>query len=267
MSGITRTYTFNMTVLEAVILGIVQGLTEFLPVSSSGHLLLAANFLGVGQLGLGFELVCHLGTLAAIIIVMRREVWDIARKPLAKPMRLIVTASVPTAIIAGLISVLFRDALYGNMLVYCFIITGILLLCCGFAANKTAPKPLTYPHAAIIGAAQGIAALPGLSRSGATIAAATILGYPREQAARFSFLISIPVIVGSSIVEIAFNGIGGGIDAPALIAALISSFISGLVAVKFMLKLLEKHSLDGFAIYLMLLSVFMLLNDYVLHIF
>ena len=71
MSGITRTYTFNMTVLEAVILGIVQGLTEFLPVSSSGHLLLAANFLGVGQLGLGFELVYHLGTLAAIIIVMR----------------------------------------------------------------------------------------------------------------------------------------------------------------------------------------------------
>lgn len=260
-------YIYGMNVIEAIILGLVQGFTEFLPVSSSGHLLLFARFLGVGQLSLGFELVCHLGTLLAIIIAMRAEVFALVKKPLSKQVKLLAVASVPTAIIAGLMSVLCRDVLEGSLLVYGFLITGIILLCCGFAVRNAQEKPMLYRHAAVIGAAQGIAALPGLSRSGTTIAAATMLGYGKEQAAKFSFLLSIPVIIGSSIIEIAFNGIGGGIGATALTAAAISSFVSGFIAVKTMLKLLKNHSLDGFAVYLMFLSVFILLNDYVLHIF
>ncbi|MDE6398731.1 MAG: undecaprenyl-diphosphate phosphatase, partial [Clostridiales bacterium] len=250
-----------MTVWQAIILGLVQGLTEFLPVSSSGHLLLFGRFLGVGNVGLGFELVCHLGTLAAICLCMRREIAPLIRHPLSRPVRLIAVASVPTAIIAGILSVFFRDALEGSLLIYGFLATGILLLCCGFAAEKARNTPMLYRHAAIVGAAQGIAALPGLSRSGTTIAAATFLGYDRESAARFSFLLSVPVIVGSSLIELICNGVGGGVSAAALAAACGASFVSGLVAVPFMLKLLRKRGLDGFAVYLFLLSVFLLIND------
>lgn len=256
-----------MTVFEAIIMGLVQGLTEFLPISSSGHLILAGRFLGIGQVSVGFELLCHLGTLAAICAAMRKDVFGLIRKPFSKPVKLIVLASAPTAVIAGIISFFFRDALEGSLLVYCFIITGILLLCCDRASRGKTEKSMIYPHAAIIGAAQGIAALPGLSRSGTTIAAATALGYDREQAARFSFLISIPVIIGSGIVELALNGVGSGISAAALVAAFVASFVSGLCAVSFMLKLLKKHSLDGFAIYLFLLSVFLIINDHALHLF
>lgn len=238
-----------------------------MPVSSSGHLLLMGRFLGVSNVSLGFELVCHLGTLAAVCICMRNDVFALIKKPFARPMRLLLAATVPTAIVAGILSVLFRDALEGSVLVYCFLITGILLLCCGFADKRATEKPMRYPHAACIGLMQGIAALPGLSRSGTTIAAATMLGYGREQAARFSFLLSIPVIVGSSLVELILHGVGSGIGAPALVAAFFSSFVSGLVAVSFMLRILRKHSMDGFAVYLFLLSVFLLINEYALHLF
>lgn len=229
--------------------------------------MLFGRFLGVGTVSVGFELVCHLGTLAAICIALRKDLAGIIKKPFSQPVRTVIVATIPTVIIAGIISFFFRDALEGSMLVYCFIITGILLLCCGFASSRKEEKRMLYPHAAIIGAAQGIAALPGLSRSGVTMATANLLGYNREQSARFSFLISIPIIIGSSVVELALHGVGDGIGAAALIAALVSSFASGLAAVTFMLKLLKKHSLDGFAVYLFLLSVFMLLNDYALHLF
>ena len=177
-----------MTVWEAIVLGITQGLTEFLPVSSSGHLILMGRFLGTADVSVGFELVCHLGTLLAVIIAMRREIWEVARKPLGKQMRLITVASIPTAVIGGIITCFFRDALEGALLIYGFIITGILLICCGIFGKSRARGEMLYPHAAAIGAAQGIAVLPGLSRSGTTIAAATLLGYNREQAAKFSFL-------------------------------------------------------------------------------
>ena len=256
-----------MTVLEAIILGLVQGLTEFLPVSSSGHLLLFGKFLGVGTVSVGFELVCHLGTLAAVCLAMRKDIAGIIKKPFSRQVRTVIIATIPTVIIAGAISYFFRDILEGSMLVYCFIITGILLLCCGFASPKKGELPMTYPHAAAIGAAQGIAALPGLSRSGTTIAVATLLGYNREQSARFSFLLYVPVIVGSSIIELCLHGVGEGIGAAALMSAFAASFISGLVAVSFMLKLLRKRGMDGFAVYLFVLSVFLLINDYALHLF
>lgn len=255
-----------MNIWQAIVMGLVQGLTEFLPVSSSGHLLLAGRFLGLGSVPLGFELVCHMGTLVAVCLCMRREIARVLRHPLEHEAKSLYIACIPTAIVAGLISVFWRDALEGSLLIYGFLVTGILLLCCGFSERQKAQKPLLYRHAAVIGAAQGIAALPGLSRSGATMATAMYLGYDRKQAARFSFLISIPVIVGSSAVELLWGGGAGGIGITACIAAFFASFVSGMFAVSALLKLLEKHSLDGFAVYLFALSVFLLLNDYVLHI-
>ena len=255
-----------MTVWEAIILGLVQGLTEFLPVSSSGHLLLAGRIMGLGTLGLGFELVCHLGTLLAVFLVMRKELFALVRKPFSRRMRVLGLASVCTAVIAGFISVFMRDLLEGSLLTYCFIITGILLLCCGFASQKKAE--VGYGDAAIIGLMQGVACFPGLSRSGTTIATAQFLGIPRKKAAEFSFILSIPVILGSSIIELSLHGLGGGnVGALAMIAAFGASFIGGLFAVVFILKLLQKGNLDWFAVYLFMLSAFMLINDYALHLF
>ena len=256
-----------MNIIEAIILGLVQGFTEFLPVSSSGHLLIVGRFLGVGEVSVGFELVCHLGTLAAVLLVMRKDVFSIVKKPFSRPTALLAVATLITGAIGAVISLFFRDALEGEYLIFGFIATGILLLCCEFGGTHEAEKKMNFGHAAIIGAAQGIAALPGLSRSGTTIAAAKMLGFSREQSARFSFLLSVPVIIGSSLVELLMHGVGAGIGVWALIAACAASFISGLVAVKFMLKLLGKHGMDGFAVYLFVLSVFLLINEYALGLF
>lgn len=256
-----------MTIIEAVILGLVQGFTEFLPVSSSGHLLLFSRFLGVSELSVGFELVCHLGTLTAVVIAMRKPIFEVLRKPISRSSGLIICATAVSAVIVGIISVFFKNILSGELLIYCFILTGILLLCCEFTASEKPYRKMLYPHAAVIGAAQGLAALPGLSRSGTTIAAAQLLGYNRKQSAEFSFLLSIPIIIGSSVVELIAHGIGGGIGAGAIAAAFISSFVSGIIAVRLMLKIVSRHSLDGFAIYLFLLSVFLLLNDFVFNLF
>ena len=256
-----------MNIHDAIILGLVQGLTEFLPVSSSGHLLIVGRFLGVGEVSVGFELVCHLGTLAAVLLVMRKDAFAIVKKPFSRPTALLMVATLITGAIGAVISLFFRDALEGEYLIFGFIATGILLLICEFGRDNTPNKKMNFGHAAVIGAAQGIAALPGLSRSGTTIATAKLLGFSREQAARFSFLLSVPVIIGSSVVELLMHGVGAGIGAWALIAACAASFVSGLVAVKFMLKLLTKHGMDGFAVYLFVLSLFLLINEYALGLF
>ena len=255
-----------MTVFEAIVLGLVQGLTEFLPVSSSGHLLLAGRIMGFSTLSLGFELVCHLGTLLAVFLVLRKELWALVKKPLSRPVRVLVLASACTAVVAGIFSVFLRDLLDGSLLVYCFIITGILLLSCGFMPQKR--TEIGYGDAAVIGLMQGVACLPGLSRSGTTIASAQLLGVEREKAAQFSFILSVPVILGSSVIELALHGLGStNAGVLALLSAFAASFLGGLFAVRFLLRLLKKHSLDWFAVYLFMLSAFMLLNDYALHLF
>lgn len=254
-----------MSILEAFLLGLVQGITEFLPVSSSGHLILVGKIFGVTEMSIGFELVCHLGTLAALLIVVRKTVFETVRKPLGKPMRLILAATVPTVILAALVRVFFASAFDGKYLVYCFLITGIALVAVGFVPAR--PREMTFADAIIIGCAQGLAAMPGISRSGSTIAAATALGHDRSKAAEFSLLISVPVIIGSATVELITQGVGGSVGVAALLVGFASSFASGLASVLLLLKILKKSNLDGFAVYLFALSVFLLLNQYVLHLF
>ncbi|MCL2675854.1 MAG: undecaprenyl-diphosphate phosphatase [Firmicutes bacterium] len=251
-----------MNILEAVIIGIIQGLTEFLPISSSGHTILAGRILGV-EANLAFELILHLATLCAVIIVMRKDIFALVKKPFQKETGLLLSATAVTTVILLLFLDFFKSTFDGQFLPYCFIITAIMLLCAGFF--KQSQRKMTYLDALIIGVVQGCAALPGISRSGSTIAAGTMLGQERGRAARFSFLLSIPVIIGSSVVEITGGGLSGVAFLP-LFFGFFAAFVSGLLALRLMLKLFSR-SADYFAIYLLALSILLLLNDFILHWF
>lgn len=248
-----------MTVLEAIIIGIVQGLTEFLPVSSSGHILLTQRILGL-ESDLGFTLILHLATLLAIVLVMRKQIWDTIRAP--KSWGPLIVATVFSGIVVLLFNGIFKSAFDGRFLSACFLITAIMLLCSGFVKPKK--QKIGYFDAVIIGLVQGLATLPGISRSGSTISAAGLLGNERKQSVSFSFMLSIPIIVGSALIDLITEGVGS-IQFLPLIFGFISAFISGLFAIKFMLKLTAK-SFDGFAIYLTALSAFLIVNDLFLHI-
>ena len=216
---------------------------------------------------MAFELIIHLATLLAVVIAMRKQVFEVIRKPLGKDVRLIFVATVPSAAVVFLFQSVFRSAFSGEYLIYCFLVTAILLVVSGMNTKKLVKPEISYLDAAVIGLAQGVAALPGISRSGSTIATAKLLGVDKEQSTRFSFLISLPIIIGSAAVELITNKSAVGIDVVPLIVGFATAFVSGLVGVKLMLKVFARRSLDGFAIYLCLLSVFLLCNETFLHIF
>lgn len=268
-----------MTIIEAIIIGLVQGLTEFLPISSSGHMLLAGRLLDV-EVSLGLELFMHIATLLAVIIVLRKEVASCIKKPLSKPTLLIIVATIPTVLIVLLFQSFFFSAFDGRFLAYCFLLTAILLMAASIIKPKKASGQLTTPlkninyheslksvsfiDATIIGCVQGFAALPGLSRSGSTISTGMMLGNEKTTIARFSFLISIPIIIGSSILELSGNGLSmAGVTILPLIFGFLAAFLSGLFAIKFMLKKLLL-SFNMFAIYLLALSIFLFLDMFIL---
>ncbi|MCL2555928.1 MAG: undecaprenyl-diphosphate phosphatase [Firmicutes bacterium] len=267
-----------MTILEAIIIGLVQGLTEFLPISSSGHMLLMGRLLGV-EVSLGLELFMHIATLLAVLIALRKEVFSCIKKPLSKPTLLIITATIPTVLIVLLFQSFFVSAFDGRFLAYCFLITAILLTIASMIKPKThkqlttqlkntnyheSLKSVSFIDASIIGIVQGFAVLPGLSRSGSTISTGVILGNEKTTIARFSFLISIPIIIGSSILELSGNGLNmAGTSVLPLIFGFLAAFISGYFAIKFMLKKLLL-SFNMFAIYLTALSIFMFLDMFIL---
>ncbi len=256
-----------MSVLEAFILGLVQGLTEFLPVSSSGHTIIAGKLLGLYQVPMAFELIIHLATLLAVIIAMHKQVFELVKKPFGREMRLVLTATVPSVIVVFLFQNIFRSAFSGEYLIYCFLVTAILLIVSGIKPKRLVKPEISYFDAVMVGVAQGVAALPGISRSGSTIATAKLLGNDRENSTRFSFLISIPIIIGSAAVELITNKSAVGIGVFPLVVGFFTAFAFGLLGVKLMLKIFARRSLDGFAIYLCLLSVFLLCNETFLHIF
>jgi len=268
-----------MTILEAIIIGLVQGFTEFLPISSSGHMLLAGRLLGV-EVSLGYELFMHIATLLAVLIVLRKEVFSCIRKPISKPTLLIITATVPTVLIVLAFRSFFVSTFDGRFLAYCFLATAILLTAATMIKPKKSKqldlklknninyheelKSVSFIDATIIGVVQGFAVLPGLSRSGSTISTGMMLGNEKTTIARFSFLISIPIIIGSSILELSGNGLNmSGISIFPLIFGFLAAFLSGLFAIKFMLKKLLL-SFNMFAVYLAALSIFLFLDMFIL---
>lgn len=240
---------------EALILGIVQGLSEFLPISSSGHLLLLEK-LGLGQESLIFNIAVHIGTLLAVLIALRKSWLPLIKHPIQKTTGYILLASIPTVGIALILKYCAQPLLEGKLLGFGFVLTACML----FASEKlngTKLRALNAKNCLLTGIAQGIAVLPGVSRSGATISALTLCGVEKTTAADFSFLLSIPIIIGSAILEGAdiLRGCAAlDVEIGALILGAAAAFLSGLLAIKIFLKLIKKRSMIGFAIYTLLIG-------------
>lgn len=250
-----------MNLFDATLLGLIQGLTEFLPVSSSGHLAIAQNFLpGFEQPGLLFDVMLHLGTMLAVAIYFRRELvllgtaWFNQNEEARLYRRLgllLVAASVPTAVI-GLSFKDFFEGLFDNIPVVAvmLLVTGTLLfLSERLRSDGRGETQLTLLDALVAGTVQGAAIIPGISRSGSTIAALLLKGVDGTVAARFSFLMALPAVLGAAILEL--SDVGGemtGNLGPYLTGTAVA-FVSGLLAIRFLMAVIRKRRLFTFAIY------------------
>ena len=255
-----------MDFIEAIVLGIIQGLTEFLPVSSSGHLELAKAILGdtsVPQESLTFTVVLHFATALSTLVIFRKEVAEIFKGLFQfkwneqTQFSLKIIASMIPAVIVGLLFEEQLEALFGGqiLLVGAMLLVTALLLLLADKAKQT-DKKVSYTNAVIIGISQAIAMLPGISRSGATISTSVLLGVDRSKAARFSFLMVVPLIFG----KIAKDLLSGEINFSSseilpLSAGFLAAFIAGLLACTWMISLVKKSKLSYFAIYCAVVGV------------
>lgn len=256
-----------LELLQAILLGIVQGVTEFLPISSSGHLVFGQEILGVeqGRFGLAFDVALHLGTLLAVVSFYRREVARMARafvrsllrrslsEPDGRMAWLVVVATVPSAVIGYYFEGFFEGAARSPWVVILgFVINGAILLGSEALARRSrSASKLSFPEALAVGLAQTVALLPGVSRSGTTMAAGIGLNLRREEAARFSFLMSIPVIAGASLLQIgdAFSTGMGLSGALLFVVGFVVSAAVAYVTIKLFLSFVADHSFRGFAYY------------------
>ncbi len=255
-----------MDIIDAIILGIIQGLTEFLPVSSSGHLELGKAILGdstVPEESLLFTVVLHFATALSTLVVFRKDIIDILKGLLqfkwneeTQFSAKIVISMIPAVIIGLFFEEQLESLFGGNILLVglMLIITALLLWLADKAKNTQ--KPVSFQNAFTIGIAQAIAMLPGISRSGATISTSVLLGNDKAKAARFSFLMVVPLIFG----KIAKDLLSGDITTEsgnftALSIGFIAAFVSGLVACTWMIKLVKKSKLSWFAIYCLIVGV------------
>ncbi len=245
-----------MNITQALILGIVQGITEFFPISSSGHLVLLQSLFGLKEPQIAFDIFLHFGTLVAIVIFFCRDILRLFTSD-KRLLYFLVIASVPTAIIGFL----FKDVVekfFGmpKVVGYMLLITGLWLSLASLYIKRIGTKKdLGVANSLIIGVAQGIAVMPGISRSGATIATGIMTGLDKELSFRFSFLLAIPALLGATALKInnIKSGILGNESAYFLIGA-ITSMIMGLITINVLLKLVRKNQLYLFGIYCILIG-------------
>ena len=272
-----------MSYFEAIILGLVQGLAEFLPISSSGHLALLQQAFGIHEdKVLLFAVLLHVGTLISVFVVYWKDIWELivelcltirdlctgkglrlAERPIRKLGVMIIVATIPTAII-GLVFSDFFDSLYNSVIPIGvgLIITGFLLI---FAEKKgegnRGIQQMNFRNAIFIGLVQGVAICPGISRSGSTLFGSLICNLDRKFAVKYVFLISIPSILGSAILE-APAALEAGVTAaevgPVLVGMLVAA-VSGLVAIKTMIKIVSDKKLSYFSYYVWALGLFVVL--------
>lgn len=259
-----------MNFLDALILGVLQGITEFLPISSSGHLILGENLLDLEVASLKvFDVVVHLGSLLAILIYFWRDIWMMIKSlgkfltgkwsdPYARLIGFILIGTVP-AVIVGFTLEDAIDGMFRNILAVAIwmIIVGVVFLIGEWFHKRGKTGEMKWWKALIIGCVQALALIPGVSRSGSTIVAGLFQGINRVEAARFSFLLGTPAIAGAGLltaIKIPANG-GINIDLLPLVVGFFSSFLFGLLSVHFLMKFLKKHSLKVFAVYLILLGL------------
>ena len=244
--------------LEIIILGIIQGITEFLPISSSGHLVIAQIILGVKSPGNTLEVLFHFGTLMSVVYVFFEDIKKIFLTMNEKNNQLyifyIIIATLP-AIFAGLLLkdyfLIIFDNVYLVGLALCS--TGLLLILSKRFKNNQ--KAIAFSSSILVGIAQAIAIIPGISRSGSTISICMYLGIPPKEAARFSFLLSIPVILGASILSFLEIESNLTFNYLTLTVAVITSFVTGVLALKILLKILETGRFYFFGFYCLIAGV------------
>ncbi|MEO2059880.1 MULTISPECIES: undecaprenyl-diphosphate phosphatase [Mesonia] len=261
-----------MDVLDALILGIIQGLTEFLPVSSSGHLELGKAILGdnsIPEESLMFTVVMHFATALSTIVIFRKDIWEILRGLLQFKWNeetqfslKIIISMIPAAIVGVLFEEQLEQLFGGSVLLVGFmlIITALLLWLADKAKNTG--KPVSYSNAFVIGVAQAIALLPGISRSGSTISTSVLLGNDKTKAARFSFLMVVPLILGKIAKDLLDGELTHTGNSTGLIVGFIAAFVSGLFACTWMISLVRKSKLSYFAIYCLIVGVIAIVVSY-----
>jgi len=259
-----------MTLLQAIVLGILQGATEFIPVSSSGHLVLVPWLLDWPEPGLAFDAIVHWGSVLAVLAVFWRDLWRLLRaglgslrtRSLADPdARIawwIVIGTIPAAVIGYLFQDFFETLFGTPVAAACFLLlTGVILSVSEWLGPRTKEaEGMRWPDALLVGLAQAAAIAPGISRSGATIAAGLLLGVRRAAAARFSFLLVVPAILGAgvlSLLDLASEGVLSS-DWPLLVGGFVAAAISGYVCIRFLLNYLRQGKLYVFAVYVWLLG-------------
>ena len=262
-----------MDAFQAIVLGIVQGLTEFLPISSSGHLRIVPAFFGWEDPGAAFTAVIQLGTMAAVLLYFRKDLWRIATtwvRSLRRPeLRQELDARMGWYIIAGTVPISILGLAFSDQIenearnLYLIGTTLIVLGLVLYAVDRTAARErdvtaVTLRDSVIIGFAQALALVPGVSRSGATITAGLLLGFDRASAARYSFLLSVPAVVLSGLFELRKIGEEEGAGLGPTVLATFFAFIVGYASIAFLLRWLTSHTMGIFVVYRVALGVLVL---------
>ncbi|MGL4820570.1 MAG: undecaprenyl-diphosphate phosphatase, partial [Bacilli bacterium] len=248
---------------EALVLGIVQGLTEFLPISSTGHLYIGRHLFGLDEAGLFLDTMLHLGTLIALVAIYHEQLIAIVKNPFSKLSMLLVVGTIPAVVVGLALKDFFEEvSRTGVTIGWEFLVTGAVLWWADRGACGTRTfDGLGYRDALIIGCAQAFAILPAISRSGMTIAAGIWRGLSRAEAASFSFLVGIPAMVGALILQLGDVATGVQpemISTQALIVATIGSGVAGFLAIQWMIRYLKNRSLKGFAVYVSVMGALIL---------
>ena len=257
-----------MNVIEAALLGLLQGLGEFLPISSSGHLLLGRMVLGLtideSPAYKMLDILLHVGTLIPVIIVFWKDWWDILKNPFkSRTLLLLFIASMPTLVFKVIFDDFIDSCDTGWFLGVSFLMTAVFLLVAEYVSSKNANKTgkVGFFHAIVMGCMQGIALLPGVSRSGSTLAGGLLSGLDRKSGAKFAFMMSAPAIAGALLLEgkdaIENGWISDLAVVPTIVGVIVAS-VTGYIAIRFMLKLMTKISLNWFALYVAILGVIFL---------
>jgi undecaprenyl-diphosphatase len=269
-----------MSIINAIILGIVQGLTEFLPVSSSGHLVLMQKIFGITIPAMFFDTMLHMGTLLAVFVVLWQDIYAILKKIIQPLTGFLILATIPAVAAALVFGDIIEHAFEsGQFLGVSFLLTSVLLIGSELLSRRANTETLkkcenmNWLDALVIGILQAVAIIPGISRSGATISGALSRRLDRDFAARFSFLLSIPAILGAVVLQTkdlitgaAAEVTGENIGAAAVIAGTVSAAVVGFFAVKLMLKMIREKSLFGFAIYTAVLGILVLVDQFATHL-
>lgn len=261
----------NLNAFQAVILGLTQGLAEFLPISSSGHLLLVQKLFNLPSTGLLLEVLLHAGTLLAVLAVYFKLFWNMVRHPVRSLLPELIVATIPAVIAALVFGDFFDAAFEGQFLGFSFIITSAVLVLSDVVSGRAITHDrLTWRDTIIMGLMQAFAILPGVSRSGSTIAGGVSSGLKRKKAADFSFMMSAPAILGSLVMSLKDLITGEGMSVADVnwgttALAVVVAAVSGFLAIKFMLRIIRKCPLRYFAIYTAILGIYVLIDQYFLH--